>query len=74
LFSESTGILLDPIEGRLLTPFLLSQERLQGLLFSPVSAGQSLQLVWPHIIVLIAMVSLLLSISYIRFMREEIRA
>ena len=74
LFSESTGILLDPIQGRLLTPLLFNQERLQGLLISPVSASQSLQLVWPHIVVLIAMVAILLAISYIRFMREEIRA
>jgi len=75
LFSEATGILLDPIQGRVLGPLaLLQPERLQGLLISPVSAGQSLQLVWPHIVVLLAMVSILLVASYARFMREEIRA
>ena len=74
LFSESTGILLDPIRGRILTPLQLNQERVQGLLASPVSAGQSLQLVWPHIVVLVAMIATLMGLSYVRFMREEIRA
>ena len=74
LFSEATGILLDPIQGRVLTPLALQPDRLEGLLVSPVSASQSLQLVWPHIVVLFAMVSILLVISYARFMREEIRA
>jgi ABC-2 type transport system permease protein len=75
LFSEATGILLDPIQGRVLGSLaLLQPERLEGLLVSPVSAGQSLQLVWPHIVVLLAMVSTLLVVSYARFMREEIRA
>ena len=74
LFSESTGILLDPVGGRVLNIFSVAPERLQGLLISPVSAGQSLQLVWPHIVVMVAMVAFLLAVSYIRFMREEIRA
>jgi ABC-2 type transport system permease protein len=75
LFSEATGVLLDPIYGRFLNPFAIQREQVQGLDFlSPVSAGQSLQLVWPHIVVLLAMVSVLLVVSYARFMREEIRA
>ena len=74
LFTEATGILLDPIEGRVLTPLTLTAERVQGLLATPVSAAQSLQLVWPHIVVLVAMVAILLGLSYFKFMREEIRA
>jgi ABC-2 type transport system permease protein len=74
LFSEASGILMDPIRGRLLSPLAFNQDRLEGLLASPVAAGQSLQLVWPHIVVLVGMVSVLLAISYVRFMREEIRA
>ena len=74
LFSEATGTLLDPIGGRFLNPFGVAPERLEGLLRSPVSAGQSLQLVWPHIVVLMAMVASLMSVSYVRFMREEIRS
>jgi ABC-2 type transport system permease protein len=74
LFTEATGILLDPIRGRVLNPLSVAPERLEGLLASPVSAGQSLQLVWPHIVVLVSMVAILLALSYVRFMREEIRA
>ena len=74
LYSEATSILLDPIGGRALNLFTVDQGRLEGLLSTPVSAAQSLQLVWPHIVVLVAMVAILLAASYVRFMREEIRA
>ncbi len=74
LFSEATGTLLDPIGGRILNPLGVAPERLQGLLMSPVSAGQSLQLVWPHIVVLLAMIASLIGVSYVRFMREEVRS
>ena len=36
--------------------------------------SQSLMLVWPQIMVLVGLVLLLFTLSYIRFMREEIRA
>lgn len=74
LFSEATAILLDPFGGRALNLFAIEQSRLVGLLSTPVSAGQSLQLVWPHIVVLVSMVAVLLAASYVKFMREEIRA
>ena len=74
LFSEATTILLDPMGGRTLNFFAIDQSRLSGLLSTPVSAVQSLQLIWPHIVVLLAMVALLIAISYLKFMREEIRA
>ena len=74
LFSEATTILLDPMGGRALNFFSIEQSRLSGLLSTPVSSVQSLQLVWPHIVALLAMVVLLIAISYLKFMREEIRA
>ena len=74
LFSEATAILLDPFGGRALNLFAIEQSRLVGLLSTPVSAGQSLQLVWPHIVVLVSMVAVLLAASYVKFMREEVRA
>jgi len=43
-------------------------------LFYPLSFGQSLLLVWPQIVSLIALTALCFAISYIKFMREEIRA
>ena len=74
LFTEAVSILLDPIGGRVLTLISVAPERLQGLLATPVSAGQSLQLVWPHIVALVAMVGGLLAVSYTNVLREEIRA
>lgn len=74
LYTEAVSILLDPIGGRVLTLLAVAPERLEGLLATPVSAGQSLQLVWPHIVVLVAMTGALAGISYTKFMREEIRA
>jgi len=43
-------------------------------LFYPLSFGQSLLLVWPQIVSMIALTALCFAISYIKFMREEIRA
>jgi len=43
-------------------------------LFYPLSFGQSLLLVWPQIVSVIALTALCFAISYIKFMREEIRA
>ena len=74
LFSEATAILLDPFGGRAVNLFAIEQSRLEGLLATPVSAAQSLQLVWPHVVVLVAMAAALLAASYVRFIREEIRA
>ena len=74
LFSEAAAILLDPFGGRAINLFTVEQSRLEGLLATPVSAAQSLQLVWPHIVALIAMAAALLAASYVRFIREEIRA
>ena len=74
LFSEATSILLDPLGGRALNLFAVEEARLVDLLSTPVSAAQSLQLVWPHIVALVAMVALLVAASYVKFIREEVRA
>lgn len=74
LFSEAAQILLNP-DARFTG--VLSVERaaqLQRLQATPISAGQSLQLVWPHIIVVFSMVAALVAASYTKFLREEIRS
>ncbi len=43
-------------------------------LVHPLSLGQSLLLVWAQIVSLIALASICFAISYIKFMREEIRS
>jgi len=45
-----------------------------GRLPNPLSFTQSLSLVWPQLVSIIALAVICFAISYIRFMREEIRA
>ncbi len=75
LFQEASSVLLAP-DTRTLSQ--LVQIQAQGLqewmLPSPLSLGQSLLMVWPQIIGLIAFTVVSFAISYIRFMREEIRS
>jgi ABC-2 type transport system permease protein len=78
IFNEAAQTLLDPWGSRgsrsLDLIAIIAPERLQGLLARPISAAQSLRLVWPHIIVLISLVSTFLVASFFKFMREEIRS
>jgi ABC-2 type transport system permease protein len=78
IFNEAAQTLLDPWGTRgarsLDLIATIAPERLEGLLTRPISAAQSLRLVWPHIIVLISLVSTFLVASFFRFMREEIRS
>lgn len=41
---------------------------------SALSAGQSLLIIWPHLISLLALTTICFAISYVKFMREEIRS
>ena len=76
LFDEATQILMSPLAltGRTLGPLLALGEGTSRLLVTPIAASQSLRLVWPHIVVIISVVAVLLGISYTKFMREEIRS
>ncbi|UCG09943.1 MAG: ABC transporter permease [Dehalococcoidia bacterium] len=44
------------------------------LIPNPLSLDQSLLLVWPHMVSLIALTAVCFAVSYIKFMKEEIRA
>ena len=72
-----------------LSPIFLYQEAVQMLLlpttmtgfgvlpvefFFPLSFEQTLLLIWPQIVSLIALAAICFAISYIKFMREEIRS
>jgi len=41
---------------------------------NPLSLGQSILIVWPHIVSLISLSAVCFAVSYILFMRQEIRA
>jgi ABC-2 type transport system permease protein len=57
---------------RILTP--LTADRLQGLIPTPLSVGQSVMVVWPQLVVLCALSIICFGISYVAFMRKEIRS
>jgi len=71
LFEQSVYILLNPA-ARVFGLLLRSQA--EGILPTPIALGQSLLLIWPHLTTLFALVAVCFGISYIKFMRAEIRA
>ncbi len=71
LFSEATTTLLMP-SVRSLGP--LTMEQVQGTIPSPLPLGQSLLLVWPQVTGLVAATIVCFALSYVAFMRMEIRS
>lgn len=71
LFSEITSTLLMP-SVRSLGP--LTMEQLQGTIPGVLPLGQSILIVWPQLTGLIALTLLCFVLSYISFMRREIRS
>ena len=71
LFNEITSTLLIP-NIRSLGP--LTTEQIIGAIPGPVPLGQSLMIVWPQLLGLIALTLLCFMLSYIMFMRREIRS
>lgn len=71
LFSEATTTLLMP-SVRSLGP--LTMEQIHSAIPSPLPLSQSLLLVWPQLTGLIAITTICFALSYVLFMRREIRA
>lgn len=71
LLQEISMAVLNPAV-RILTP--LTADRLQGLIPTPLSVGQSVMVVWPQLVVLCALSIICFGISYVAFMRKEIRS
>ena len=74
-----TVMLISPITlfWQIVTILLIPTARLLGQVMqtpSPLSLGQSMLLVWPHLVSIIALTVVCFAISYIKFMREEIRS
>ena len=70
LYEEATQPLLNP-QVRALG--LVGAEDVEGIGPQPISVGQSLILVWPHLTGFLALASLVFAIAYVKFMREEVR-
>ena len=71
LFGEATTVLLLPIWRG--AGLLTAGEELQYMLLNPLSLGQSILIVWPHITGLIGITAVCFAVSYVLFMRQEIR-
>ena len=71
LFQEATVTVLTP-GVRTLGPVLVRD--VVGMIPSPLSVAQSLLVIWPQIVGLVALTTICFAISYARFLREEIRA
>jgi len=71
LFSDATTTLLMP-SVRSLGP--LTMEQVSGAIPSPLPLGQSILLVWPQVTCLIAATVVCFALSYVLFMRKEVRA
>lgn len=71
LFQEGSTVLLDP-EVR--STGLLTLEQVDRAIVSELNLAQSLGVVWPQMVVLLAMTAALFALSYVSFMRQEVRA
>ncbi|MDP2931040.1 MAG: ABC transporter permease subunit [Chloroflexota bacterium] len=74
LYQEAVSVLLVPGARTLGQTIQILGSGGAGLLPTPLSLGQSLLIVWPNLVSIVALTTILLAISYARFMREEIRA
>ena len=73
LFSEATTALLLPKLGASLLVIAISPAA-AFMLPNPLSFGQSLILIWPQLTTLVALSAICFAVSYVVFMRQEIRA
>lgn len=71
LYSETTSTILDP---GVRTLGLVMVSEVIGMVPGALPLGQSLMVVWPQLVGLIAMTLICFAISYARFLRQEIRA
>ncbi|HHE41891.1 MAG TPA: ABC transporter permease [Dehalococcoidia bacterium] len=73
LYGEAVLGLLTPELGTMNTSLMIISSY-AGRLSNPLALEESLLLVWPQIVSIVALCAIAFAISYIRFMREEIRS
>ncbi|NLN07987.1 MAG: ABC transporter permease [Firmicutes bacterium] len=71
LYDEATVTLMNPSVRAL---GVVTLEQLLGAIDAPLTYGQSLLLIWPHVVGLIAATLICFAVAYYAFMRQEIRA
>lgn len=71
LFQQGSTVLLDP-EVR--TTGILTLEQVDRAVVSELNLTQSLAVVWPQLVVLVAMTAVMFALAYVAFVRREVRA
>ncbi|HSO30670.1 MAG TPA: ABC transporter permease subunit [Candidatus Sulfomarinibacteraceae bacterium] len=76
LFQEASRVLLNPSVTTVSTPSTIGQiqqwqQQAEGQV---LSFDQSLLLIWPHVVALVALTAICFAAAYIWFMRQEVRA
>ena len=75
LYGEISVVLLNPTVTQVSTPATIGQfQQAQQQIPALFSLDQSLLLVWPHVVALIALTVVCFAGAYISFMRQEVRA
>jgi ABC-2 type transport system permease protein len=75
LYEEGSRVILDPTQTTVSTPATLGQlQQYQQQIPTLLSLQQSILLVWPHVVILVALTASCFAVAYIRFMRQEVRA
>jgi len=73
LFLESVLTLINPtLQHIMLRP--VSSSALDRMLFNPLSISQSMIQIWPQLVIIIALAFICFAISYVIFMKQEIRS
>ena len=70
LYSEAVSTIMNP---QVRSTNIILPQQLSGAINGYLSLGQSMLLVWPHLTGLLALTAVVFAISYISFMRKEIR-
>ena len=71
LFQQGSAVLLDP-EVR--TTGLVTIEQVDRAIVSELGLTQSLGVIWPQMVIMIAMTAAIFALAYVSFMRQEVRA
>jgi ABC-2 type transport system permease protein len=74
LYGEAVQVLLMPELGNPSSTLMMISIYTAGMIPTPLRLGQSLLIIWPQLTSLIGLTALCFAISYIKFMREEIRS
>jgi len=74
LYGESIVALLTPEIASLNPALMMISVIAAGRMLTPLNFAQSLLLVWPQIVTMVALATICFAISYIRFIKQEIRA